>query len=66
MFKSFKYRLYPTEAQAQQIKQHVGACRFVYNWGLEQKIKSYEQTGKSISRFDLNKKITHELKPEHM
>jgi putative transposase len=48
-----------------QLNQHIGACRFVYNWGLERKIKSYELEGKSVSRFDLNKEIVHELKPEY-
>lgn len=55
--KAFKFRLYPTTAQAVQLNQHIGSCRFVYNWALDQKIKTYEQTGKSISRFDLNKLI---------
>jgi putative transposase len=57
MMKAFKFRLYPTEAQAGKLNQHIGSCRFVYNWALSQKIKTYEQTGKSISRFDLNKLI---------
>jgi len=55
MMKAFKFRLYPTATQAIQLNQHIGCCRFVYNWALDQKIKSYEQTGKSISRFDVNK-----------
>lgn len=55
--KAFKFRLYPTTAQAGQLNQHIGSCRFVYNWALDQKTKTYEQTGKSISRFDLNKLI---------
>jgi putative transposase len=57
MMKAFKFRLYPTTKQAVQLNQHIGSCRFVYNWALDQKIKTYEQTGKSISRFDLNKLI---------
>ena len=57
MLKAFKFRLYPTAAQAIQLNQHIGSCRFVYNWALDQKIKTYEQTGKSVSRFDLNKRI---------
>jgi putative transposase len=57
MIKAFKFRLYPTTTQATQLNQHIGSCRFVYNWALDQKIKTYEQTGKSISRFDLNKLI---------
>ena len=57
MMKAFKFRLYPTITQAVQLNQHIGSCRFVYNWALDQKTKTYEQTGKSISRFDLNKLI---------
>ncbi|KKG07888.1 hypothetical protein EO92_04920 [Methanosarcina sp. 2.H.A.1B.4] len=47
------------------IKIHFGACRFVYNWALEQKIKTYEQTKKSISRFDLQHILVHEVKPSN-
>ncbi len=57
MLKAFKFRLYPSTTQAVQLNQHIGSCRFVYNWALDRKIKTYEQTGKSISRFDLNKMI---------
>ncbi|MGZ7108777.1 MAG: helix-turn-helix domain-containing protein, partial [Methanobacterium sp.] len=38
--------------------EHFGACRYVYNWGLEYKIRTYKEEGKSISRFTLNKEIT--------
>ena len=50
--------MYPTKEQEEMFFQHFGACIFIYNWGLEQKIKTYEQDGTSISRFDLNKGIT--------
>jgi putative transposase len=56
--KAYKYRLYPTAEQKVLIEKHIGSCRFVYNWALAQKIETYEQTKKSISQFDLNKKIT--------
>ncbi|AFV22782.1 transposase, IS605 OrfB family [Methanolobus psychrophilus R15] len=56
--------MYPTKEQQEQFLQHFGACRFVYNWALEQKIKSYEQDSKSVSRFTLNTRII-ELKEEH-
>jgi putative transposase len=58
MLKAYKFRLYPTKNQKTFIEKHIGSCRFVYNWALAEKIKTYEQTGKSISQFDLNKKIT--------
>lgn len=55
--KAYRFRLYPTKAQAEQLSQHIGSCRFVYNWALNQKIKTYEQTKKSINHFDLDKKL---------
>ena len=58
MLKAFKFRLYPTAEQKTLIEKHIGSCRFVYNWALAEKIKTYEQTNHSISQFDLNKKIT--------
>lgn len=57
MIKAFKFRLYPTINQSNQLNQYIGICRFVYNWALNQKVKTYEQIGKSIFRFDLNKRI---------
>jgi putative transposase len=65
MLKAYKYRIYPTKEQMKFIKLHFGGCRFVYNWALEQKIKMYKQTQKSISRFDLQKILVREIKPSH-
>ena len=62
--KAFKYRIYPNKEQQEKIAQLIGSCRFVYNWGLEKKIRSYETTGKPLSYFDLNKELTS-LKKEH-
>lgn len=64
MLKAYKFRLYPTAEQKTMIAKHIGSCRFIYNWALEQKIKSYEQEGKSLSHYDLNK-LLPELKKEH-
>ena len=57
MIKAYRFRLQPAAKQIEQLDQHIGSCRFVYNWALNLKIKSYEKTGKSISRFDINKLI---------
>jgi len=65
MLKAYKYRIYPNKKQKEMIKVHFGACRFVYNWALEQKIKTYQQTKKSISRFDLQRILVHEVKPSN-
>ncbi len=57
MLKAYKFRLYPNKLQTEQIEKQFGACRFVYNWALEQKIKSYEQTKKSLSCFTITNQL---------
>lgn len=63
ILKGFKYRLYPNKEQKEFLEKHFGSTRFLYNWGLNIKIKHYETTKKSISWVDLNNKLP-ELKKE--
>lgn len=65
MLRAYKYRLYPTEEHISIFNQHFGACRFVYNWALENKNKYYEETGKTLKRTDLQKMLAHGLKIEN-
>ncbi|MDD3077386.1 MAG: IS200/IS605 family element RNA-guided endonuclease TnpB [Proteiniphilum sp.] len=58
MLKAYKYKLEPTAEQKILIEKHIGSCRYIYNWALSLKIKSYEETGKSLSQFEINKRIT--------
>ena len=53
MLKAFKYRIYPNQEQVEMFKEHFGATRFVYNWGLEKKTEAYQQESKTLSFFDL-------------
>jgi putative transposase len=48
MLKAFKYRLYPTKAQAEKINQNIGCARLVYNLMLDAKKKHYEETKKTL------------------
>ena len=48
-----RYRLYPTEDQKTLIAQHLGCCRFVYNWALARKNQAYHDEGISLSKYDL-------------
>ena len=50
--RAFKYRIYPSLAQAEAIRQACGCRRFVYNWGLEKKQAAF-QNGSKISAVDL-------------
>ena len=53
MFKSFKYKLYPSEQQAELLNKHIGSCRFVYNLALETKQTAYAGNRVNLSCFDL-------------
>lgn len=50
-----KIRLFPTPEQEQIFKQYCGAARFVYNACLAEKIRTYQEEGISLSKFDLNR-----------
>ncbi len=64
MLQAYKYRMYPNQEQTALLMRHIHACRFVYNYSLEQKIRAYEQEGRKLSCFDLNTRLSA-LKEEH-
>jgi putative transposase len=49
VIRAYKFRLYPNSTQAQQLEQHFGCTRFVFNWGLEQKSKAYSERHEKLS-----------------
>jgi putative transposase len=65
MFKSYKYRIYPTKQQEILINKHIGACRFVYNLALETKLMAYTGNKINISCFDLTHQLL-DLKKEYI
>ena len=54
-----KIELKPTPKQAEFLRQCAGSARFVYNWGLEEWNKQYEDGGKP-SAYSLCKEFRHE------
>lgn len=62
--KAFKYRMYPTQTQKELLEKHFGACRWVYNYGLNLKIKHYKETGDVLNKYNLQSKLP-ELKKTH-
>lgn len=55
---SYKFRIYPNHNQEQLIQRTFGCVRYVYNYYLAQRKEVYEQTGKSLSRFQQDKDLT--------
>lgn len=52
-YRGYKYRIYPTAAQAIKIEQTIGVCRLVYNLALETKIWAYKSYKINLTAFDL-------------
>jgi putative transposase len=65
MLKAYQYRLLPSSAQGEKIAQHFGCARHVYNWAVETRKSHYEQTGKTLSKRQLQDQLVHVYKPAH-
>jgi putative transposase len=63
LHKAFKFRIYPTKEQIILINKTFGCSRFVYNHFLEKWNKTYEETGKGLTRKKCSSLLT-ELKKE--
>jgi len=53
----YKYRLYPSGKQKVRIINSLKICKAIYNELLETSIKTYEESGKTLRKFDYNKLI---------
>lgn len=63
--KSYKFRLYPTQEQAEQLAKEFGCARFVWNRALVEREYAYQQWGVSLSsQYDISKHITQYKKTE--
>lgn len=45
---AFRYRIYPTPEQERYFWRNIGACRFVYNHYLHERIAAYERTQRTL------------------
>lgn len=55
---SYKFRIYPNIEQQELIQKTFGCCRYVYNYFLDQRIKSYQTEKKGVKYFDQSKELT--------
>lgn len=66
MLKAYKYRIYPSKQQIEQIHKTFGCCRFVYNQTLAHRKEKYENTKESMSKLDCNNYVNQILKKEYL
>ncbi|WP_223201900.1 RNA-guided endonuclease InsQ/TnpB family protein [Streptococcus pneumoniae] len=52
MRKAFKYRLYPTKPQLQDLERTLSLCRQLYNAALQERRDAYRKAGKSLSFYE--------------
>jgi len=52
MRKTFRYRLYPTPAQARRLEQQLEECRWLYNHLLAERRDAWEQRQESVRLYD--------------
>jgi putative transposase len=62
--KAYKYRMYPTEEQANILARTFGCCRFVYNWALRQRTDAFFQRGERLYYNQLAVLLTELKKQE--
>lgn len=65
MLKAYKFLIKPAKEQSEMFEKHFGAARFVYNWGLEQKTKSYQEGKKTLTFLGLGPELV-KLKKENI
>ena len=61
--KAYKYRIYPNKKQQELIQKTFGCTRFVYNYYLDKRIKTYEQDKMTFTYNMCSKDLT-QLKKE--
>ncbi len=40
---AYRYELQPTKGQLSSLRRHAGTARFVYNWGLQERIRIFKE-----------------------
>lgn len=62
--RAYKTELDLNDLQITVCKQHAGAARYAYNWGLRRKQEAYAVTGESPSAIDLHRELNAMKKTE--
>ena len=65
-YRRYNYRAYPTGEQRRALSRLYGACRFVYNWAVDQRRLMFTRHGKPQSCNQLSRMLTLlKQDPEH-
>src|SRR6185312_7675308 len=56
--KAYRFRMRPTKTQEQAMFRQAGACRYIWNWGLERRKAYYAEHKKTLTFFMQCKELT--------
>ncbi len=56
--KTYRYRAYPSQSQKSALNRQMYLSKQIYNLLLEQSQKHFKETGKTFTKYDMNKWIT--------
>ena len=57
IYKAYQFRMYPNKEQQEKINQMLGSSRFIYNYYLGKRQKTYQETSKTWSLSDMKKDL---------
>ena len=58
MIRAYEYRFYPTRIQERDLAQWFGHGRWVWNWALEARRKTFARRGETLTSVDLSRMLT--------
>ena len=64
ILRAYKYIIFPTKEQEVLLAKHFGCSRWIYNYALDKKVKAYQTTKESLSRFTIQKDLPQLKKAE--
>ncbi len=62
MLRATQYRIYPTKEQQEHLAKSFGCCRFAWNYGLALTNQTYKETGRGLSRFEIQRLLPNSSK----
>lgn len=62
--RALKIRLFPTKEQEEMFYKHIGCCRFIWNYMLNEHEKIYKEENRNLSKFDIKNILTPLKKDE--
>lgn len=66
MIRAYRTELKPNREQEATFRRWAGSARYIYNWALAERIKAYQEEGKTLTQYGQDKVLTQlKREPDH-